>query len=541
MNIRPNKLVLCATSQSLLAGFWRADKLQGSQAFNNDAAGHEAFSKFLKQYISTPVYLLADAVEEDYRLERVPHTTGAAKKELISRKLNQFYRGLEYRTAHFVNRDTTKRKDDKYLFVALNNADFLQEWVNIVQEAKVQLVGIYLLPMLSQVLVKQLKLMAPHILLCEKLSSGLRQTYFHNGRLRMSRLVPNVPTAANQLGYFYLVETEKTRLYLISQRFITRETPLNLVLASLDGSTEHISQGISQEQGIECSDVNLSQITKSLNLPTKLIEQMPELLHMHLLASGHLVDNLAPAVLTKEYDFGKLKQNIKVAALVLGTLGMFAACGMLLQGLSFKSDLKDAIQDTILQQRRYEEAAKNFPVTTIGAEDLKAAVELDKTISIYPKSPRRMMQVVSAALEQVPEVQLDRMRWVLTNDMNIKDDDKLISLPSTNLPASTAFAANATKLYELAYVTAEISGFTGDYRAAISSVQKFVEMLKLDQNVTAVEVLQEPVNVSSFVNLQGSTTDEQATQTQPALFKLKVILKAPEASVSVGADLAGVK
>jgi len=537
INSRPNKLVLCATSNSLLAGLWRAGRLQGSHAFKNDAAGHEAFVEFLKQYISTPVYLMADAVEEDYRLERVPHTTGAAKTEMITRKLNQFYRGLEYRTAHFVNREVDKRKDDKYLFVALNNADFLQEWVNIIQEAKVQLVGIYLLPMISQVLVKQLKLMAPHILLCEKLSSGLRQTYFHNGRLRMSRLVPNVPTAINQLGYFYLVETEKTRLYLISQRFITRETPLNLVLASLDGSTQHISQGISQEQGIECSDVNLSQITKGLNLQTKLIEQMPELLHMHLLASGHLVDNLAPAALTKEYDFGKLKQNIKVAALVLGTLGMFAAGGMLLQGMSYKSDLNDATQDTVLQQRRYDDAAKNFPVTTIGAEDLKAAVELDKIISIYPKSPRRMMQVVSAALEQVPEVQLDRMRWALTNDMNIKDEDKLISLPATNLPVNTTFAADESKLFELAYVTAEISGFTGDYRTALSSVQKFVEKLKLDQNVAAVEVLQEPVNVSSFVNLQGSTTDEQATQTQPALFKLKVILKAPEVSL----DLAGVK
>ena len=541
MNSRPHKLVLCATSHSLLAGLWRAGKLQGSQAFNNDEAGHEAFAEFLKQYISIPMYLMADAVEEDYRLESVPHTTGAAKKELVNRKLNQFYRGLDYRTAHFVNRETDKRKDDKYLFVALNNADFLQAWVNLIREARVQLVGIYLLPMLSQVLVRQLKLMAPHILLCEKLSSGLRQTYLHNGRLRMSRLVPNVPSAANQLGYFYLVETEKTRLYLISQRFITRETPLNLVLASLDGSTQNISQGISQEQGIECSDINLSQITKSLNLPTKLIEQMPELLHMHLLASGHVVDNLASEALTKEYDFSKLKQNIKLAALVLGVLGIFAAGGMLMQGLNYQSALKEATQDTVLQQRRYEEAAKNFPVTTIGAEDLKAAVELDKTISLYPKSSRRMMQVVSGALEQVPEVQLDRLHWALTNDMNSKDDDKLISVPITNTPTNAAFTADATKLYELAYVTAEISGFTGDYRSALNSVNKFVEKLNLDQNVAAVEVLQEPVNVSSFVNLQGSTTDEQAAQTQPALFKLKVILKVPEAASNVGIAAAGVK
>lgn len=538
MNSRPNKLVLCATSHSLLAGLWRGEKLQGSQAFNNDAAGHEAFAEFLEQYKSTPVFLMADAVEEDYRLESVPHTTGAAKKELITRKLNQFYRGLEYRTAHFVNRQLDKRRDDKYLFVALNNADFLQAWVNIIQDAKVQLVGIYLLPMLSQVLVKQLKLMAPHILLCEKLSSGLRQTYFHNGRLRMSRLVPNVPAATNQLAYFYLVETEKTRLYLISQRFISRETPLNLVLASLDGSTAHISQGISQEQGIECTDVDLSQLTKTLNLPAKLIEKMPELLHMHLLARGHLVDNLAPEQLTKEYDFSQLKKQLNVAAVLLGILGIFVAGGMLLQGLDYKSSQKDTAQDTMLQQRRYDEAAKNFPATSLSAEDLKAAVEVDKVISIYPKSPRRMMQVISAALEQVPEVQLDRLHWAQTNDMNLKDDDdKLISLPAANLSTNATFAADTTKLYEMAYVTAEISGFTGDYRSALNSVHTFAEKLKADQSVAAVEVLQEPVNVSSFVSLQGTTTDEQTTQSQPALFKLKVILKAPEAST----DVAGVK
>jgi hypothetical protein len=38
-------------------------------------------------------------------------------------------------------------------------------------------------------------------------------------------------------------------------------------------------------------------------------------------------------------------------------------------------------------------------------------------------------------------------------------------------------------------------------------------------------VLQEPVNVSSFADLQGSTADEQSAQKPPAYFKLKVILK----------------
>jgi len=528
-----NKLVLCATAHNLLAGLWPAGKLQGSQIFVNDDAGHLAFAEFLQQYPATPVYLMADAVEEDYRLESVPHVTGAAKRELIERKLNQFYRGLEYRTAHFIHRDKDKRKDDKFLFVALNNADFLQNWMTVIQSVEAQLVGVYLLPMLSQVLVRQLKLMAPHILLCEKLSSGLRQTYLHNGRLRMSRLVSNVPSAANQLGYFYLVETEKTRLYLISQRFISRETPLHLVLASIDGDTQHICQGISQEQGLECSDVNLSQLAKNLSLSASLVQKMPELLHMQLLASGHLVDNLAPASRIKTYQFGKVKQAINIATVALGVIGLGAAIWVLMQGLDHKAGLNQAMQDTAIQQHRYDEVAKNFPETPISAADLKTAVELDKTIATYPKSPRRVMLVVSAALEQSPEVQLDRLRWVLTNDTNIKDEDKLIALPATNLQAGAnpQLAADPTKLNELAFVTAEISGFTGDYRAALNSVHRFVTTLKADKRVAAVEVLQQPVNVSSYVNLQGSTTDEQATQTQPALFKLKVILKAADAAL----------
>ncbi len=533
-----NKIVLCATANSLLAGFWRAGKLQGSQTFVNNEEGHQAFTEFLQQYPTSSVYVIADAVEEDFRLESLPHTTGMAKAELVARKLNQHYRGSQYRTAHFIKRDKDKRKDDNFLFVALNNDDFLQNWVAIIQSVEAKLVGVYLLPMLSQLIIRKLKLMAPHILLCERLSSGLRQTYLHNGRLRMSRLVPNVPSVSSQVGYFYLMEIEKTRLYLMSQRFVSRDTHLNLVLVSADGNTQQISQGISQEQGIECTDVNLSDLAKSLGLSTSLIQQMPELLHMQLLASGNLVDNLAPEALTKHFQFGKIKQAISIATVAIGLLGLVAAVWIFKQGLDNKSAFTQAAQDTVIQQYRYDEVSKNFPDTPISANDMKIAVELDKTINHYPKSPRRMMQVVSNALEKpsaqgalqntLDNIQLNRLRWVLSQDENFKDDDKFISLAAISPEGNSSLnapLADSTQLNEVAFVTAEIVGFTGDYRAAINSVNRFVANIKTDSRVASVDVLQEPVNVSSFVGLQGSTTDEQSTQKQPAFFKLKVVLK----------------
>jgi hypothetical protein len=522
-----HKILLCATANHLLAGLWRAGQLQGSQTFNNDEDGHFLFAEFLQQHLDTPVYLVVDAVEEDYKLENLPHTVGAAKRELIDRKLNQYYRGLVYRSAHFIKRDTEKRKDDQYLFVALSKDDFVKAWVAIIQAADAPLVGVYLLPMLSQMLVKQLKLAAPHILLSEKLSSGLRQTYLHNGRLRMSRLVPNVPTDEAQLGYFYLAETEKTRLYLISQRFISQETSIDLVLVSLDADTQAIAHSINQEQNITCTEIDLSQTVKALNLPVHLMRQAPELLHMQLLAKANQVDSLAPSAQTKAYKTRKAKRVISIATTAIGMLGLVVTGLLFKQGFDYKEAYAQSLQDTVIQQHRYDEAAKNFPNTPISASDLQVAVNLDKVIAAFPKSPRRMMQVVSAALEQSPEIQLDRLRWALSNDLNMKDDDKLLPAgsPQSILTDKAAITTDVTQLTEQGFVNAEIASFTGDYRAALNSVNKFVSNIKADKNVAAVEVIQAPVNVSSYVGLQGSTTDEQSTQRQPALFKLKVVMK----------------
>src|SRR5690606_36804608 len=105
-----------------------------------------------------------------------------ARREMVGRKLNQLYRNTPYRTAHFINRDPNKRKDDRFLFVALTQVEFLQPWINQIQANQSPLVGIYLLPMVSQHFVRRMKLMSPHLLLSERLSSGLRQTYLHNGR-----------------------------------------------------------------------------------------------------------------------------------------------------------------------------------------------------------------------------------------------------------------------------------------------------------------------------------------------------------------------
>ena len=324
MFAQSKKLILCATNNNLVAGLWHGTKLQSHTVFANQDEDHTAFSEYLAQHENTNIYLIVDAVEEDYKLESLPHTTGSARREIVDRKLNQFNRNSIYRTAHFINRATDKRKDDNFLFVALSNSDFLQSWMDVIQAAHAPLVGVYILPMISQVMVRQMKLMAPNILLCERLTSGLRQTFLHNGRLRMSRLVPMENIKPNQLAYFYLVEIEKTRLYLLSQRLIAGETALQMVLPAFDKSHEEIAKSISQDQGFECKTVDILAFAKNNHIAQEIVTAHPELLHMQLLANGSIPDNLAPESLIKTHSLNTICRNINFA------IGAVFASGVLL-------------------------------------------------------------------------------------------------------------------------------------------------------------------------------------------------------------------
>jgi hypothetical protein len=190
------------------------------------------------------------------------------------------------------------------------------------------------------------------------------------------------------------------------------------------------------------------------------------------------------------------------------------------------ADAKQAALDTQLQNHRYADVAKDFPSTPIASNDLTTAVEINNTIKQYGKAPRRMMQVLSNALEAAPEIQLDRLHWLQTNDATLKDDDKtLANVPSDKANQPSSFVPDPTVLYEMGFINGQIKMFNGDYRAALESVNHLAELLKADSNVENVEILQAPVNVSSYTALQGSTNDEKASLQAAAMFKLRVILK----------------
>lgn len=507
-----------------MVGVWRFGRLKFFDIFKNDEQGHEAFQQFLQRNQNTNIYFLADALEEDYRLESLPHTRGSDRKGLLERKLNQIYRGHALRAALFLKRDKDQAKSDHFLFMALNNADFMQAWLKVIEAEQAPLAGVYLFSMVAPFLAKRLKLHTPHIILTEKLSTGLRQSYLQNGDLRLSRFVPFSNGDNNPPLSFYLAETEKARMYLSTQRYLSKETEVTIVIPSLDHSQQSLCKQM-EEQGQACLSANLSPLIKSLGLDKALADKTPELIRMDLVAKSRLVTSLAMAKLTKYYQINLIRESLNLATAVTLAIGLMVSSLYFQQDFSQKSEQEDLLAQTKHQQQLYEQVAKDFPITPLPSNELQLAVELNQRIKDYQRLPDRMMQIISNAMEKVPEIQINRLLWTQTNDVNLKDNDASIAIPQSQDNKLSLPTLSNTDLHESAFVNGEIKRFTGDYRAALNAVNQLVDRLKADAGVAYVEILQAPVNVSSYSNLEGSTTDEVEAKQSTAIFKLKIILK----------------
>ncbi len=522
------KIVIFVTSGQATVGRWRLGKLVSCETFPNSESGHDQFHLFLQRHLNTPVWVIVDAVEEDFRLESMPHARGSARGEMVERKLNQLYRNSSYRTAQFIARENDKRRDDRFLLMALTNSDMLTPWMSAIESLQVPLAGVYLKASVSQLLVKALKLKSADLLLMTRQSAGLRQTYFSNQLLRVSRLTPLAGMDARQIEKLYITETEKTLLYLISLRMMSRDTKLHLVFPTTEPINEALTNQLGAGHGVECSIIGYEKLAHIVGLDTGWLKRFPDLLDMHLLARFKCPGNLAPPQQTWRNRLHNLQVGINIASFGMVTAALVIAISNLTGMANLNDQRRLAAEQTRHQERLYEEVSRNFPQTPLPGNDLKVAVELSDKINKINCDPQRMMQVLSTVLDIQYDIRLTRLHWMLTENAAVRDDAGKGNMEKGNGDDPPPPSPNG--LYEIGFIDGEISNFTGDYRAALESVNQLVENLRKNAEVQKVTMLQLPFNTSSLANLQGSTLEQRSQQMPTAVFRIKIILKSGEKS-----------
>ncbi|MDP2828511.1 MAG: hypothetical protein Q8O37_07880 [Sulfuricellaceae bacterium] len=502
-----SQIIICITLDIAFVAVIRDDVPVDYQNFHATDEGFRTFGDFLKAHDELPIHLMVDSVEEDYHMETLPHVGGSARHELVNRKLRQVYRNGFFCAAWIQGRDAGKRRDDHYLFVAVTNTDILKPWLGVIEASQAALAGVYLLPMVTEAVLAYMGFGQSTLLVVTWHNLGLRQSYFQNGKLRASRIAVHDNDGAPE--HFFRDEIGKTRLYLNSLRLTARDERLDLLLIDPRDLLGGLQQLLDADPTLDC--VRFGQDKLASWFPGILNNASSYMLHLLMLARRRPARSLAPDSVIRRYwqcQQRRLLYRISVVTLAL-------SCAWIGTNVVLKHQAEAKIQEIErqiqLQRSAYQTEARSFPLAPASADDMGKAVELAAAIQRGNRTPERLMQTASRAMEHHPEIMLMRLDWYREG----ADPGGSTLQPS----------ASNNGEHESGELRGEIKHFRGDYRSAVGNVQAFVGHLRQDREVESVSVTQLPLNARSSSVLSGNTLDTLATGEMRAEFGVRLTLK----------------
>ena len=515
------KLLLCISAQQVTAAQWRHRRLAECRVFKNDDSGIEAFEEFVAPFPGVPVYVMVDAVEEDYRFETLPHTFGSDRTEMVRRKLRQHYRNTPYVNASLLGRDRGRRRDDRYLFSALTNPDLVGGWLHAVAARSLPIAGIFLLPMVSTALMDELRVKAANLLLVSHHSGGLRLTFFRDRQFRLSRLTRGDNARSGGTARFISDEISNTRIYLHALRAARLDEHLTVLL--LDRSDELIeaAQNIARDNpNLECERLGRAEIASRLNMPESLFGVTSDVIFLRLLGLRAPAGNLAPSNVT----IGFRRYQMRRAVYAASSSVVLAAAGWsglnIWQTVDAHAQRTHAARQAAQLQGLYQDITRQFPAAPTSAENLRKAVEIAQRLKESSRTPEKLMGIVSTALESSPNIVIGKFGW----KYGLTEIDG--GGPGTRTPASVPPpppGAGAVRK-QSGFIEGEVKPFRGDYRAAIDAINAFSRRLASDPAVAEVRVVQLPLNIDPALALSGNTLDSRE-HAGAADFRLLIVLK----------------
>jgi hypothetical protein len=496
------KLLLCASAFHLSAALWRRGRISACKGFDDDPAGHDAFEAFLRGAPGVPVWLTADTVDEDYRFETMPHATGSDRREMLERRLRQLYRSTPFYGATAQEREADKRRDDRYLFAALTNAEVLNPWLPMLAAAKSPLAGVFPLPLVTAGGLKRLGIGDPNLLLVSRHCAGLRQTFVKDQRFRVSRLTPGHGGDADET---HADEIRNTRMYLDALNVTHVEDTVTIVILDQDGSLGSLGANITAgRRNLRCVRLGPQELAAKFGLDRSVMEQTEDALHLHLLGQHPPDFSLAPPSLTAGYN------RLRWSKLIYGMSAVSAAACAgwvavnLYRAMELSQERARIAAETQRQQSAYQEITRTFPPAPGGSERLRQTVDVASRITALGRLPDRAYLAVSHGLDSNPAITLLSLNWKHGRGSG---------------------GDGAAQLMQSAQIQAELSMEPGDLSGALTAVNKFVKDLGRQDSVAAVRATRLPVNLGSGATLRGNTSESRKAQPVSVQFDVELVLK----------------
>jgi hypothetical protein len=494
-----NTLLLFLSANNLHAQFMAGSTIATQRDFASSPAGHDEFAAFLKA-VACPAYLLVDLIEEDFRQETVPHLVGGKRSALMQRKFEQFYRGSPFHQATLLQRQKSGRRDDDILFSALTNPSIIMPWLNTMQAQQIRLAGIYSVPQVSAPLVKDHP--SDHLLLIswEKFS-GLRQTYFSEHRLQISRLTPIYEELAFRNSV--VKELARTFQYLKSLSLLPPGQTLDVRILCHSSDRDLLQAELPSNPDMRYDFADIEEIGRQLNIDYQFTDSDASQIFLRHLVVRPPKTSYANASHMHYFRLHQLRQAFNLAG------GAIFAGGLLWSAINLwqsSSDASEAETLTAQAQRILGESQSitlTFPSTYAPAADMKSAVSVMRKLDQYAPTPLSVLKPVSAVLDRHPQIRLDDLAWQMS---------------ATEPVAPNTLADVPAQVITL---KGHMTDFGNDFRGMLNYLERF------ENDLTAqgfqVTALARPLDVSP----SGSIADKRGADDQALNFSLKISRRPP--------------
>ena len=507
--LRKKRLLYLTANRLTAYSLWRG-KLAADAGFERNDAGLAAFSTYLARTRNL-YYLVIDVVEEDYHQDIIPHMSRNDRGLVLARKLAQRYRDTSLTLSLSLGFEKGERRNEKILYASFSNTQQIQPWLAALAQNEVRLVGAYSTALLAPVLIKGAGLKVPRCLLVSVQSTGLRQSYVEDDKIRFSRIGRLNLEDAAAVAATCAGESARLQQYLVTMRLLpTANTPIDVMVLAPAQYHAALTGACRNTEVLRYHVINADQQCRASGLSSFPADAPCDALFLHATASGTPAQQFAQAQHRRPYRLWQLANALYVAGLAMLVSGLLYAGAQFYAAYSLNLQVRADQTRFDALSAEYARVTATFPQTPTSTENLKTTIKQYQILQAQTASPAYLLPEISKVLAAYPQVEIERIEWQVGKQGEERVGGRGAASKAA-APAPSAAGTPAVDLgYELATVYARVVGARrADVRAITDMANQFIDAFK---KIPKLEIsgVQMPFDVSAEDTFKGDIGSERA-------------------------------
>ncbi len=509
--------------------YWKQRVLLGEVSFLPTEAGFDSFRDYLRESINIPAKFLIDVIEEDFRIETVPHVGSKDRKAVISRLIDRYYRsGQQYCYDEVIGRIKTGRRDDKVLIGAMTNPRLIQPWLDIIEKNAVPLSGIWTLPLVSRLLLSKISAQkGMTLLVSQQVNSNVRQSLFCDGKLLSSRqsIINQDINDTRRIGEYAAPEVEKTLLFLRNQGLLSNNDVVNLHIIGNDQQITSLQKAFISDERQRVFIHSTRNIIGQLKLNNVKGNFSDSIFSWLCCNQGYSFSHYGELLKFNRYFYSIASTILYVASVIILVLGFLLTESNISTALGNKEEIAWLKAEAQEYKNIYLVKFKKFEGLFEDAGIMQSVVKLAKRIKHNGKtSPLDFMIHLSQILsdKKLPEFQLDKIEWWPVQTDSKHHVTTISKDKAVNFTEKTA-------ILNRAIIKGRIDVSKTNYRKSINQIDEIIAALRKDPQIISVEAKTIPVDLrssSKFSTESGADIKHKKTSESGGMFSLQITMRA---------------